>query len=217
MRGEEGSPKSSDVRLAVFALVVASCLTPLSWAATNEAGDDFKLRPPRGEIPASFWEQNRKWLVPMGIAGALAAGLLVWYFSRPKLAAEVPPEVRARKELDALTNQGGDREVLSRTSQVLKRYLAEVFGLPKEEMTTAEFCKVFNAGMEPGEALSKNVCDFLRRSDQMKFAPGPVPASTVPEARRLLEQTEARRAELKVAAAQQKGRSAAGVPEIAKS
>jgi hypothetical protein len=100
---------------------------------------------------------------------------------------------------------------------VLKRYLAEVFGLPKEEMTTAEFCKVFTAGTDPGEALSKNVCDFLRGCDQMKFAPGPVAASTVPEARRLLEQAEARRAELKVAAAQQKRRNAAGVAEIAKS
>src|ERR1044071_1974714 len=192
MGGRGGSSKSGKgLSFALLALVVASNLTTLGWPATNEAADELKLRPPRGEIPPSFWEQNGKWVVPMGIAGALAVGLLAWYFTRPKAVADVPPEVRARKELDALAYQAPDREVLSRTSQVLKRYLAQVFDLPQEEMTTAEFCKVFAAGKDPGEALSKNVCDFLHRNDQMKFAPGPVqPANTVLEALGLLEQAE---------------------------
>jgi hypothetical protein len=130
----------------------------------------------------------------------------------------VPPEVRARKEFGRLAAAPvADRDRLSRTSQILKSYLAEVFGLPKEEMTTAEFCRAFSARTEPGEALSKSVGDFLHRSDQMKFAPGPAPASsTVPEALTLLEQTEARRAELRALAQANAGRSTVPVAEVAK-
>lgn len=202
----------------LMVLFVASVLqTTLAGSATNEPSEDLKLRPPRAAIPPSFWEQNGNWIVPMAIAGLLAIALLVWYFTRPRPAAEIPPEVRARNELEALSKSPVDREVLCRTSQVLKAYLAEVFGLPKEEMTTAEFCKAFSAKTQAGEALLKNVCDFLRRSDQMKFAPGPVPSSgsVVPATLALIDQAESRRAELCAAQASAPG-SPVAVPEVAK-
>src|SRR3954469_1307640 len=64
--------------------VMFSVLASANGAATNSAEDEFKLRPPRGEIAPSFWEQNGKWVAPATIAGALVLVLLVWYFRRPK-------------------------------------------------------------------------------------------------------------------------------------
>jgi hypothetical protein len=203
------------LKLVFIILLRVICAQGIALGAATNEGDDLKLRPPRGEMPPPFWEQNDRWIVPVALAALLALALLVWYFTRPKPVAGIPPEVRARQELEALAAKSADRELLSRTSQVLKAYLAEVFGLPREELTTAEFCKAFSARTDPGESLSRNVCEFLRRGDQMKFAPGPPPASTIPEALKLLDQAEARRADLRAARANT--RNAPAVPQVAKS
>src|SRR2546430_2871793 len=114
----------------------------------------------------SFWEQNANWIVPLSFAALLAIALLVWYFLRSKTSAEIPPELRARLALEKLATAPPDRDVLSNISQILKRYLAEVFALPKEEMTTSEFCAALTARSEPGKALTQDVCRFLRQNDQ---------------------------------------------------
>lgn len=198
------NPKSQipDLERRLSLIAFAAILLSFSFArtclpATNESEEEFKLRPPRGEIPASFWEQNAIWVVPLAIAVVISIALLVWYFARPKPPAAMPPEVRVRKELEALAPRPVDRELLSQASQALKRYLAEVFQLPKEEMTTREFCDALSAKPEVGSGLAEQVRGFLRRNDAMKFSPGPVSTNVVAEAINLVETTEARREELR--------------------
>ena len=211
-------PKFSLSATSVF-LVVAVIFGALRQVcpavATNNAEEDFKLRPPRAEMAPSFWEQNANWIIPLAIAAVLAVALLAWFFLRPRPGVEEAPEIRARRELEKLASAPADREVLSRASQILKYYLAQVFGLPKEEMTTAEFCSALAANGEAGEELVKNVIQFLRRNDDLKFAPGPIPASTVPEALKVLQQAEARRAELRTT--ERTGSQTAHIPAVAKS
>ncbi len=89
--------------------------------------------------------------------------------------------------------------MLSRVSQILRGYLATAFWLPQEELTTAEFCNVIGANQRVGAELAAAAGAFLRQCDVRKFAPGgpKVALAAVPRALQLLDQAEARRAELR--------------------
>jgi hypothetical protein len=120
---------------------------------------------------------------------------LVWYLRRPKPPVVVPPEVVACQALEQLRHQPEDGAVLSRVSQVLRHYVAEVAGLPQGELTTAEFCRALDTEPRLGDYLSAALSDFLRQCDERKFAPGrskPVLAAVD----RALELVEAARARL---------------------
>src|SRR6266850_1304325 len=128
-----------------FLAAALFCLTLPTRAATNiSAGDDdlAKLRPPRAEIPPTFWERYNIWI----IAGALVflglIGIIVWIVTRPKPPVIVPPEIRAKEALDSLSSKPEDGLVLSQVSQILRRYIAEAFAFPPGERTTTEFCRV---------------------------------------------------------------------------
>ena len=109
----------------------------------------------------------------------------------------LPAAVEARRELAALAGKPADRDTMSRASQIIKRYLAKVFLLGRDEMTTSEFCRAMDAKKEIGPALSAEACRFLKDGDAMKFAPGPTPNDFAGRALKLVETTEARRAELR--------------------
>jgi hypothetical protein len=98
-----------------------------------------------------------------------------------------------------------DGRILSRTSQVLRHYVAKAFGLPPEEMNTTEFCRAIAGQERLGTQLSQAIVDFVRLCDVRKFAPPaaippPIPnappVSAVQQALRLVEQAEARRSAL---------------------
>ncbi len=167
------------------------------FSATNETNEIPALRPPREEIPPTFWETHGAWIVAGGLTATVVGGLVIWYIFKPRPAPVVPPEVRARQSLDLLTGKPMDREALSRMSQTLKLYLSEAFGLPKGEMTTAEFCQAMAAKPEVGPVLMKQMGQFLRRADEAKFAPESASSDFLPEAFRLVELGEARRSELR--------------------
>jgi len=167
----------------------------LCLAATNDADEALKLRPPRNEIPPSFWEQHGALVLVLGICALIGVALVVWYFARPKSVVPLPPGIRARREFEALAGKPADRAILTRTCQVLKSYVAEAFGLPREEMTTSEFCRAMNAQREMDAGAAQEVCRFLQRSDALKFAPGTTPQKFVEEAMRLMEMLEAKRLE----------------------
>jgi hypothetical protein len=186
-------------------LLLASSLiaAQLCSAATNPpAGDGIPpLRPPRPEIPPTFWEQHGAWVILAGVLllGVIAAG--IWWLTRPKPAVVVPPAVQARQGLEPLRQKPEDGALLSQVSQVLRRYVSAAFGLPPGEMTTADFCRAIAGQGRIGPDLSAPLGDFLRKCDERKFAPSaPAPAlGAADQALKLVELAEARRAQLQPA------------------
>src|SRR6266700_117126 len=232
-RRTEVRPLTSDLRSlfsALWALGLPMLAARRMMAAdTNPAALDAiaRLRPPRGEIPPTFWEQYGLWMMVAACLLLGLAGAAVWFFNRPGQPIPLAPEVQARQALRGLPQQPEDGAVLSGVSQILKRYVAAAFGLPAGELTTSEFCRAL-AGHEPvGAELSAAFADFLRHCDERKFAPrtpslqatarraglprhseakagGPLPAlNAVAQAFGLIELAEARRAQLRQAATAQ--------------
>jgi hypothetical protein len=163
------------------------------------------LRPPRGELPATFWEQYGLWVVLGGILLLVIMSGVIWLVTRPKPPVIVPPAVVAREALEPLKQKAEDGLVLSKVSQVLRRYVAAAFGLPTGEFTTGEFCQELRSQERVGSELSSEVSVFLQECDRRKFAPdsaaAPVlPPGAVTRASRLIDQAEARRAQLNQAA-----------------
>src|SRR5690349_7995909 len=59
---------------------------PLLLADTNsDLADNIPpLRPPRGEIPPSWWEQHGGWVIAGGCFALVALAALIWWLTRPK-------------------------------------------------------------------------------------------------------------------------------------
>jgi hypothetical protein len=182
--------------LAFFFLAVSS------FAATNiSSGDDdlAKLRPPRAEIPPTFWERYNGWIIAASLVFLALIGIIVWIVTRPKPPIIVPPEVRAKQALDLLLNKPEDGLVLSRVSQILRHYIADAFALPPGELTTTEFCRLIAGHGGVGPELASTISDFLRRCDERKFTPSPpsAPMTAPATALKLVETAQVRLAELR--------------------
>lgn len=173
----------------------------LQAAAAVPAEEKMTLRPPHPEIPPTFWEQYHSWII-FGSFGALGIILLlVWLIRRPKPVAVVPIEVQTRNELEALRAQPETGATISTISRSLRNYFTIAFDFPAEELTTAELNRLLTANQSIGPKLSTQVVDFLKRCDQLKFAPASeISSDTALRALELLELAERRRAELRAAA-----------------
>ena len=180
-------------------------VAPLLADTNSQTADEIPpLHPPRPEIQPTFWERNAAWIVAGSLVLVAGAGALVWRLTRPKAEEVLPPEERARRELERLRQVPEDGAVLSRVSQVLRLYYGEVFGLPPVEMTTSEFCGAISGLEDIGPELANAMSDFLRRCDQIKFAPAPPSMlGAVDQAFRLVERAEERRSLARQAAAPQ--------------
>jgi hypothetical protein len=178
--------------LAFVGLFLADC--------ANGADEPIpQLRPPRGEIPPTFWEQYGVWVWAGGALLAVLAGIVTWYLRRPKPAVIVPPDVAARLALEPLRTKAEDGALLSRVSQVLRRYFAAAFAMEPGELTTTEFCAAIAGNAQIGRELAAGLSDFLRRCDERKFAPnasGP-PLEAAAKALRFIDLAEARLATLR--------------------
>jgi len=141
------------------------------WEATALAQEELPaLRPPLGEIPPTFWELHGTTVILLAVLALLLVGLGVWLWLRPKPVVPVPPEVAARKALEALANRLEDGALLSRVSQILRRYIQAAFELPPGETTTGEFCELIAGHDQIGPELSEALARFLHESDARKFA-----------------------------------------------
>jgi len=164
------------LRTLTAALGLLTPALPLPAASLISTNDIPPLRPPHAEIPPTFWEQYGLWVI---LCGVLVLGLVcvaAWFLTRPKPPVIVPPEVQARQALEPLRQQPEDGALLSRLSQILRRYVIAAFDLPPGELTTTEFCRAI-AGHDPvGPDLSATLSEFFRQCDQRKFAPPPAPA-----------------------------------------
>jgi len=156
------------------------------------------LLPPRGEIPPGFWEQWGGWVVLGSVLLLIMVGVLIWLVSRTKPPEPVPPAIIARQDLAPLRERPEDGALLSRTSQIVRRYVAAAFTLPPEELTTTEFCRAVKENSQVGPELSMEAAEFLRACDLRKFAPSPAgPAlGAVDRALAIIDHAEIRRRQL---------------------
>jgi hypothetical protein len=166
--------RPSDFGLRISLPLLSLFLPTASFAAaTNAPGEDalLKLRPPRGEIPPTFWERDGVWIIAAVVVLLVVIALGVWWLTRPKPTVPVPPDVQARKALEPLRQKAEDGAVLSQVSQILRHYVSAAFALPPGEMTTADFCRAIADQGRLGDDLSASLSDFLRKCDERKFAP----------------------------------------------
>lgn len=176
-------------------------LVSLSLLAADANGTDStssSLRPPRGEIPASFWEQHGPWILAGAVLLTAVLGLAAWFVTRPKAVVPVPLATLAKQELESLRQLPEDGLLLSRVSQIVRRYFAAMFYLSTGEQTTAEFCKSVQQDGKVSSGLAKKVCEFLVHCDIRKFAPAapPGPSGAVEQALAILDLAQNRVAEL---------------------
>ena len=150
-------------------------------------------------MPPTYWEQRSGLVVASGVVllGVILAG--IWFARRARPQVTVPAEVQARAALETIRGQAETGAVLSTVSQNLRHYITAAFDLPPEELTTTEFCEAIAQNESIGPQLATAISEFLRRGDQRKFAPSAdgAPLEAVPQAFRLIEMSEARRAELR--------------------
>ena len=165
-------PSDLGLRISLQFLSLLAVYTSLA-ATTNAPSEDalLKLRPPRGEIPPTFWERNGVWVIAAAVVLLVVIACVAWWLPRPKPAAPVPPDLRARKTLEPLRQKAQDGAVLSQVSQILRHYVSAAFALPPGEMTTADFCRAIADQGRLGDDLSASLSDFLRKCDALKFAP----------------------------------------------
>lgn len=189
-----------DSRLDRCGLVILSAATPtLTQTNAVTATNSLGLLPPYGELPPTFWEQHGTAIIIAGILGLVLVAAGLWWWLRPRPVVIPPPEVRARQALERLHLKPEDGSMLSEISAILHRYFKDAFGLPAGELTTSEFCRVLSSRDQIGSELATAVADFLRQSDERKFAlsKSEVPLGAVARALQLVEAGEARRAQLR--------------------
>jgi hypothetical protein len=184
-----------DVGCWIFLLFIFSTPSLSAQTSTNALP---ALVPAYGELPPTFWEQHGSAVLIVAAVALLIAVLVTVLALRPKPASVVPPEIEARRALEEFRSRAEDGAVLSRVSQILRRYFIAVFALPPGEYTTAEFSRAISAHEKIGAELSTAVSNFLRACDGRKFsaAPQSSPSGAVQGALELIGLAEARRIEL---------------------
>ena len=147
-----------------------------------QAGAELEAPAPPRLPPVSRW----LW-VASAWAALLVVALLLWWRSRRSrvkqapIAIAVPAHVKALRELARLRGAGRRTAVeidafYVATSQVLRVYLEERFGLRAPERTTEEFLQEVEAGGPLSVAQCLELRRFLQQCDLVKFA-----AQTPPE------------------------------------
>jgi hypothetical protein len=187
--------KQSD-RFSLFARSLAAVSLCLFCAAAFAAGEDpFKLRPPHDELQPSFWQLHGSWIIAVAVLALVVLALFIAWLMRPKPEEITPPEILARRELEALRGRAEDAALVVEVTQILRRYILLAFGLAPDELTTTEIRQTLQHSAPVGPELAAAITEFLRECDERKFAPTPPPPQTgvVDRALRLLEQVEASR------------------------
>lgn len=153
------------------------------------------LVPAYGEIPPTFWELHGTVILVASLCLVVLGAIVLWLKLQPKLNVVLPPATQAREALAKLRGQLEDGPVLSRISQILRRYLCSALQLPSDEPTTADISIALASSKIVGEELAQKISGFLRECDAQKFSttPAAVPLGGVHRALLLIELTEQRR------------------------
>jgi len=167
--------------------------------SVTETNAPLKLLPPYGELPQTFWEQNKIAILSAGLGVVALLIFFLWLAFRPKPKIIIPPEIQAREALQNLSSQPEDGALLSRVSQIVRNYFSAAFQLSPGELTTTEFCREISGNEKISAELSTSAANFLRECDNHKFsttaAAGKIDA--VNRALNLIEQAEQRLAQLR--------------------
>ena len=137
------------------------------------------LKTPQDAPPPEFLPPTPPplpWLAWAGAAAAAAAVILVgWGIARRfrRRPQPIPPEQRALRELDRLdeTPPADAAAYNTALSNVVRRYLAERYGLPATQRTTAEFLETVRQNGRLADEQQAVLREFLERCDLAKFAP----------------------------------------------
>jgi hypothetical protein len=162
-----------DLNLKWISPVSVICISTSAFAGAEKIPP---LQPPRGELPPTFWEAHG-WAVAFGVvAAALLVELGILWLRRPQPAHVTPPEVLARRALEALRARPEDGELLVKVSRTLRWYVLHALGLPPGELTTAELQRALASRPDISAELAGGLGEFLRQCDERKFSPAPPPA-----------------------------------------
>ena len=164
----------------------------LSAQTTNELP---QLVPPYPEVPPGFWEQHGLAVFIGALITLVAIAIIVWLILRPRPAAILPPEVKARRALAALLGQPETDKTLSAASQILRRYFTDAFELGVGEATTKELVSAIEKHPRIPPPLRQAVAEFLTDCDTRKFAMARLatPTGSIPRVLQLIDQAEASR------------------------
>ena len=167
--------------------------------AAQSTNDIPPLLPALPEIPPTLWEQHGLLIVVMGALALLVVVAAIAWLLRSKPVVPVPIEIQTRRELELLRQRPDDGKTLSEVSRCLRRYFVVAFELSSGEMNTGEFCRAIHANEKVGDDLATDVSEFLRRADEIKFAPSPSVSEndSAKHALELFERGETRRAEFR--------------------
>ncbi len=135
-----------------------------------------ELRPPRGLLLPSFWEQHGWQVIARVVVVMGAIALWLWRRRAPQLTVVVPPDAVARRALEALRDYNQDVALAEEVSRILRGYVREVLILQNEELTTEELLKEVHACFQADPALLATLGSLLRECDTWKFAPVAQPA-----------------------------------------
>ena len=173
MKGPRLKAKGESPTMRVTAWSILLTGLALSSLAQEELP---KLQPPLGEIPPTFWEQHGAMVILLMVVLVVVVAIAAWLWLRPKPEVALPPEVEARNTLEGLRQQPESGLVVSRTSQILRRYVLAAFEFPVGEPTTTEFCQLIAGEERVGPELAGALATFLRQCDERKFAQSNSPA-----------------------------------------
>jgi len=167
---------------------------PVSMAVFSNLGDkpeEAQLRPIQDIIPTTaLWLNYLPWIAGTIAGLVLLASAYWWYRNRRihTLLPEIkdPPDIRAKNELEALLSQnlfekGEVKRFYFGFSEILRRYLGAIRGLPAVELTTEEIA------LHIDNQKDRMVIPLLREADLVKFADAaPTPAKKDDEVQRAL-------------------------------
>lgn len=153
------------------------------------------LKQPMPAMSATFWEQHAWVIVAVVVAFIALAAWVIARLARPKPVVVAPPEVIARRTLEAMRGRVEDEEIIRQVSQAVRRYIVAALRLDQEEPTTEELVASLSIARRLSRELVAALGDFLRDCDARKFAPlkPPAPPAVVPRALELVARCEAER------------------------
>ncbi len=181
-------------------LLAGTIMFALAARGQEDPTEIPKIHPLHAELPPTFWEMHSHAILLATLLVAALVATLLWVWTRPRPALITPPEVQARTALAALPAALAEGDRLSRISHIVRLYIQQAFDLPRTELNTTEFCQLIATQAQVGPPLAAALAEFMRASDRRKFSPAPAPVAgvdPVTQALALIEQSEARRAELR--------------------
>ncbi len=185
-------------------LLAGTIMFTLAARGQDDPTEIPKIHPLHAELPPTFWEMHSHAILLVTLLLAAVVATVIWFWTRPQPAVITPPEVQARTALAALPILLAEGDRLSRISHIVRRYIQQAFDLPRTELNTTEFCQLIATQAQVGPQLAAALAEFMRESDRRKFSRSTATAAEVnpvTQALALIEQSEARRAELRAQAA----------------